>query len=178
MAQTFLNLAQGVTGTLSTSNYVQGGITMADVWRLNTSLTGDATPITNNWERADTDGYGQLGTGMTESSGIFSFPSTGIYKIKFTATHYVNGDTYWNNIGIDTTTDNNSYNTASDSLDGSKSAGDTTYCNTVSECIFDVTNVSTHKVRVKCSVQNNGTVTYGDSNANTTFITFIRLGDT
>jgi hypothetical protein len=37
MAQTFLNLAQGVTGTLPTSNYVQGGITVADMY----SLTGD-----------------------------------------------------------------------------------------------------------------------------------------
>jgi len=164
-------------GTALTSGF-KNGVTMADIWRVNSSFTGDATPITSNWERADTDGYGQLGTGMAESSGIFTFPSTGIYKIKFTATFYLNGDTYWNNIGIDTTTDNSSYNTASDALDGSKSAGDTTYCNAVCECIFDVTNVSTHKVRVKSSVQNNNSTTYGDSNANTTFISFIRLGDT
>jgi hypothetical protein len=33
--------------------------------------------ISANLERIDTAGQGYIGTGMTESSGIFTFPSTG-----------------------------------------------------------------------------------------------------
>ena len=56
MSQTFLKLDTGVTGTLPTSNYVQGGITMADSWRITSSFTNSANPIASNWERADTFG--------------------------------------------------------------------------------------------------------------------------
>ena len=74
-------IPSGVTLTNNGSASGFGGITEADQWRLtaNTSVPGD---ITTNWERVDTDGFGYLGTGMTESSGIFSFPSTGIYLVE------------------------------------------------------------------------------------------------
>ena len=93
MAQTFLNLAQGVTGnlilatnvtgTLSTSNYVQGGITEYDQWRINgtTNLVGNGTTtLTSDFERNDTD-FDKIGTGMSESSGVFTFGATGVYQI-------------------------------------------------------------------------------------------------
>jgi len=77
-----LNIARGVTGTLPTSNYVQGGITMVDQWRLTTDFTGIANPITSNLEQNDSSGNGvPLGSSMTQSSGVFTFPSTGIYMI-------------------------------------------------------------------------------------------------
>ena len=51
------------------------GITMADSWRLSASTNqGTNAIISSNWERNDTVGYGSIGTGLTESSGIFSFP--------------------------------------------------------------------------------------------------------
>jgi hypothetical protein len=70
-----IQIASGATNNL--------GITEADQWRLNTSFSGDATPIASNLERADNASFGYIGTGMSESSGIFTFPSTGIYKIDF-----------------------------------------------------------------------------------------------
>jgi hypothetical protein len=70
-----IQVASGVTNNL--------GITEADQWRLNTSFSGDATPIASNLERADNASFGYIGTGMSQSSGIFTFPSTGIYKIDF-----------------------------------------------------------------------------------------------
>ena len=41
-----------------------------------------STDITANLERSDDATTGTIGTGMTESSGIFTFPSTGIYRIQ------------------------------------------------------------------------------------------------
>ena len=70
-----LQAASGVTNNL--------GISMADQWRLTTSFTGDAGPISSNLERNDSSGFAKIGTGMTESSGTFSFPSTGIYKLDY-----------------------------------------------------------------------------------------------
>jgi len=177
MAQTFLKLDTGVTGTLPTSNYTSG-ITMADSFRLSSSFTGDATPITSNIERVDTDGFGQLGTGMNMSSGIFSFPSTGIYLIRFISTTVINGDNEWSNIGIDTTTDGSSFNSASDSFQGIKDAGNDTYANTTCEFIFDVTNTTTHKCRFKMSVQNNSTETIGNTGLTFNGFNFLKLGDT
>jgi hypothetical protein len=67
-----------------------GGITEADQWRL-TTTTNQATDadITTNWERVDSTGWDKIGTGMTESSGIFTFPSTGIYLITFSASFQI-----------------------------------------------------------------------------------------
>ena len=107
MAQTFLNLAQGVTGTLPTSNYVQGGITEADQWR----ITDDFTPsgyVTANWERNDTN-FDKIGTGMTESSGVFTFPSTGIYKLEWDTNGKYNGSSREIATRIGMTTNNSSY---------------------------------------------------------------------
>jgi hypothetical protein len=75
-----------IVGTLQNggTNFLQG-ITMADQWRLTASINGTNGDITANLERNDSPSYGSIGTGMTESSGIFSFPSTGIYLVTVSA---------------------------------------------------------------------------------------------
>ena len=60
-----------------------GGITVADQWRLTTDFTGGADPIASNLEQVDTTGQGTIGSAMTQSSGVFTFPSTGIWLVKF-----------------------------------------------------------------------------------------------
>jgi hypothetical protein len=89
-----------------------GGITEADQWRLTAQASGDQTPISSNLERADTDGFGYIGTGMSQSSGIFTFPSTGVWKIEFDTHFSYNGSTRQIRTYIMTTTDNSSYSEA------------------------------------------------------------------
>ena len=140
------------------------GITMADQWRLNANKTGTGI-ISANLERVDTDGYGQLGTGMTESSGNFTFPSTGIYLIVLTIATDNNV-----NVSIETTQDNSSYNAAAVAkADNSTQTGTTQF-------IFDVTDTSTHKVNFNV-FSISGTL-QGSTDLNNTSFTFIRLGDT
>jgi hypothetical protein len=75
-----------IVGTLQNNGSgLISGITMADQWRITASLVGSSEVITANWERVDTDSGGIIGTGMTESSGIFSFPSTGIYLVNISS---------------------------------------------------------------------------------------------
>ena len=69
--------------TVGSTSISANGITEADQWRITTDLSGDQTPISTNWERVDSYGLGYFGTGMTESSGTFTFPSTGIWLVRF-----------------------------------------------------------------------------------------------
>ena len=169
-------------GTLKRIDYSLikgGGITEADQWRVTSNFTDSADPISSNWERVDTDGYGKLGTGMTESSGVFSFASTGVYLINFTAAFTLSGDDRAIGIQIDTTTDGSSFDSAA-ANEGyiNQTSGSVTYTMARSEFIFDVTNTSTHKCRFVISPVNSSTTTNGNTNQNRTYATFIRLGDT
>ena len=77
--------AGSVTSATLASGLAAQGITMVDQWRVSSSFNSNNTDIDSNWERVDTGGFGQVGTGMTQSSGIFTFPSTGVYRIDFQA---------------------------------------------------------------------------------------------
>jgi hypothetical protein len=155
-----------------------GGITEADQWRITADHTGVAD-ITANWERVDTDGFNYIGTGMSESSGIFTFPSTGIYLISFNATIFTSGGASAYVLSrILTTLDGTTYGTSASSSYSSTS-GDGVYQSTSLDFIFDVTNTSTHKCKFKCAQNNANTINYvGSTNENYTCATFIRLGDT
>jgi hypothetical protein len=152
-----------------------GGITEADQWRLTATLTGSNDVISANLERVDSAGQGTLGTGMSESSGIFSFPSTGIWLVIYNAD--INFGTT-ENVGtsIYTTTDNSTYGEASTTY-SSASAG---YLESASCCfIFDVTSTANCKVKFYTSCGNSGTQTLmGNTNNNQTHITWIKLGET
>ncbi len=76
-----ITIPSGATITNSGTASGFGGITMAQQYRLTTSLqmATSGTDITANLEVVDSDGYGGIGSSMSESSGIFTFPSTGIY---------------------------------------------------------------------------------------------------
>ena len=65
-----------------------GGINEIDYWRLTSNFQGNAYHIQNNWERADSQLEDKKGTGMSESSGLFTFPSTGYYYVEFNLTGY------------------------------------------------------------------------------------------
>tara|TARA_A100001515_G_scaffold72017_1_gene57390 strand:+ start:1642 stop:2244 length:603 start_codon:yes stop_codon:yes gene_type:complete len=162
--------------TMATVN----GITMADQWRITADGTLSQSSVdvfSSNWERVDTDGFAQIGTGMTESSGIFTFPSTGIYQIVFNMPFSRNGgSTYYGQARIETTEDNSSYNLAAA---GYGSFGQNFGRNTATaDFIFDVTDTSTHKVRFTGYSDNDSVRFFGGTGANLNSVTFIRLGDT
>ena len=65
------------------------GISVADQWRITSNLTGSTSYTPTNWEQVDTDGFAVLGSSMSHSSGVFTFPSTGIYQITFYTWFYI-----------------------------------------------------------------------------------------
>ena len=157
---------------------VAGGITGADQWRLTSGFTGAVNPIASNLERNDTY-FSKIGTGLSQASGIFTFPDTGIWQITFNYNARNNGDDRVVTGYIAATTDNSSYaNIAYGDGFIQQTGGSTTYISSGSSAIFDVTNTTTHKVRFQIAMVNPATLIIGDSATNTTYFTFIRLGDT
>lgn len=155
----------------------QLGVLMADQWRLTTSFAGDANPIGSNLERVDTNAFAQIGSGMSESSGTFSFPETGIYFVDFHHVCSYAGNSSTNQAIIRITTDNSVYSIASSGYSSINQVSTVrTYANSSSFIIFNVTDVSTHKVRFQVAVADNGVETFGDTDLNGTFMTFIKLG--
>jgi hypothetical protein len=150
-----------------------GGITMADQWRITANHTTSGA-ITSNWERVDNTGWGGIGTGMTESSGVFTFPSTGVYSIRFTCQG--NGVDNDNINGYIQVTVNNADYTDVARANYSTTAGEFNASST--EFLFDVTNVTTHKTRMKADSIDAGSNVTGSTVQNETFVTFVRLGDT
>jgi len=154
-----------------------GGITEADQWRLNADFTSNNTTINAGWERNDSTGFGYIGTGMTESSGIFTFPSTGIYWIHFKANMLNSTTSQYLGIGIETTPDNSTYTEVANSYTNAYTGN--AHSVVVTNIFFDVTNTSTHKVRFSTKNPQAGTNTVlSNSGKNITDVTFIRLGDT
>jgi hypothetical protein len=130
------------------------GISMADQWRWTASFTGNAQPITSNWERNDTS-FDKIGTGMTESSGIFTFPETGIYIVNTGTIFQLDSDSRYNEIVIRLSTDggSNYSSIAYGYAHISRVASSTTYSQAVTEAMFDVTNVSNFKVAINVKIQ-------------------------
>jgi hypothetical protein len=167
-------------GTLKRIDYSLikgGGITVAQQWRISANQTNmdDGDHITNNWEQVDSYGYGGIGTAMSQSSGIFTFPTTGIYLIQFTYNGNDNLDQDYIGGQITTTTDNSSYNIA---VQGNSNNDSDNYFTGTINFIFDVTNTTTHKVRFAVHCASNGIIMNGNTNRTDTGAVFIRLGDT
>ena len=174
------------TGTKDATTFLRGdntfaevpadGITVADQWRLTANSSGNGT-INSNLERNDGAGVGFIGSAMTESSGIFSFPLTGIYYVraKFSCESDGTGGNDGNATGsMYVTTDNSSYTQVADAR---MRVDNTHSCATLSHLV-DVTDTSNVKVYFAKENFNTGTVFRGNTSLNLTEFVFLRLGDT
>ena len=157
---------------------ITAGITMADQWRITSTFQVSSNAyITTNWERNDTAGYSKIGTGMSESSGVFTFPETGIYLVRINLTGNADaGGFNYVACSIYTTLNNSSY-TQSASVYESVDASNRHWA-MATEFILDVTDVSNCKVIFFVGASSTNAYVYGGTNESLTVATFIRLGDT
>ena len=153
-----------------------GGITEFDMWYLTTNKS-DNSDITANLLRNDRAGAAaQIGTGMAESSGIFTFPSTGKYLIITNAEFSINGS---DNCIVDTevTTNNSSYTVHTRCVDGNNGSGERSGKAT-SYAFIDVTDTSQVKVKFATLSLDSGSYLVGSGTIARTSFLFIRLGPT
>jgi hypothetical protein len=173
-----INLADtfAFTGTVSGA----GGITQADIWRCNSSLTlqANVAATLTAWERADdATQNAYIGNGMSVSSGIFTFPATGIYLVNFRAYYKSTNDTNYFFSRVGGTADNSSYDTLAEQDMSLNVISGTNYTFVTNVVHFDCQNTSTHKMRFQGQSTAVGDVG-GHTSLNHTSVSFVRLGDT
>ena len=173
------------SGVLSWVSLPTGGLSMADQFRItsNGTLNTDTTSQLNSsisctWERSDSDSAGFIGTGMTQSDGVYTFPSTGIYQI--IGNLVVSRDAAENryaNFNLEVSTDGgSSYDIAAI---GSGGFGQIYQRDTCSLCfILDVTSTTNVKVRFSASTNRSNVQFRGDTGANYSAVIFTKLGET
>lgn len=157
---------------------ITAGITMADSWIVTSSYdTSGTATIANNWARTTTiSGTGVIGSAMTESSGVFTFPSTGIYLVSVQIYFLTAGARTYAGILHDFSTDSGSNYSQILTAYGN---GYTTsaYITHQSFQVYDITNTSTNRIRFRTEVSGQVSV-QGNSSQKRTGAMFIRLGDT
>ena len=184
LANSAVDLTSKVTGALPVANGgtnltsgFANGITMADQFRLSADLTADANPISSNLERVDDATWSGIGTGMSLSSGIFTFPQTGLYDVHTTA----NFRWISNNDAIQVATFVSSDSGSNYDMIARINVtcpGDASYVNSASTSSFvNVTDASTFRLKFVLSSLDSGNELEGNSDYNYTFFTFYRLGD-
>jgi hypothetical protein len=102
-----------MSGVIGTNPNMNSGVIgafapQAEKWVFNTS-TSSPGYITANLSRFTGVGTNYIGRGMTESSGVFTFPSTGLWEVSATAGFYSYVYQNYVSINIHTTTNNSSY---------------------------------------------------------------------
>ena len=148
-------------------------------WRLtsNKSTSSSSSDISANLEVVDSGGYGGTGGTMTESSGVFTFPSTGIYLIMAKGGYSASGGatSNYNEMDLHTTTDGSNFNRAAIGWCYIASGG---YGTAACDFVFNVTNTSTHKVKFRGASASSNAYLTANTNDNQTHFTFMRIAAT
>jgi len=161
------------TATLATTN----GITGYDAWYLTANLTSDAD-ITANLSRTSGTLVTKIGTGMTESSGIFTFPSTGLWRVSVKIkTINISGDSV---LCFVVASDDNFTSESRVALAsfGNNSSSSPTGGEGYGEVLLDIEDVSTDKVKFEAVSIGSGSYIVGGTYPDASIFTFVRIGDT
>ena len=168
--------ANAVTAAKATGS--AKGITMVDQWRITSDFTlRTSAAIMSGWERNDTSGYEGIGTGMTESSGVFTFPTTGIYLVTFIGTSHGNsGASLAITAQIQTQKNSGAWITKTSSQESAYTTN--AYGSMIGQTVFNVEDTSGDKLRMRVYAANSSRYFLGDTDFHRTGLTFMRLGDT
>ena len=158
--------------TMATVN----GISEFDQWYLTGNKTTDGDLTTALSRNSQAGAASQIGTGMSVSSGIFTFPNTGKWLVISNPTFEINdSDSIF--LSTQVTTNNSSYATQTQATDGNNGTGSRTGSR-ICFAYVDVTDTSQVKVKfVSSSIGTSSFIAGSSSVVKTNFI-FIRLGDT
>jgi hypothetical protein len=131
------------------------------------------TQLATGYSRKTSNGFAFLGGQLTESSGTFSFPSTGIYEIQVYGYYYGNSvSSNYNYIDIYVTTDNSTYAGMGNTTSGGVYSGTNVRSGFALTTYVDVTDTSLVKFRIYGFVYDTGVYVDGIT------ITAKKIGDT
>jgi len=176
-------IPSGQTLDLAGSTSGVNEIKVAEQWVLTSSSSlSSATivDITSNLSLYGRSGTGSINSGMSQASGIFTFPSTGIWLVKARGNFHKDGDTRAAEIVIQVSIDSgSSYGQAAKGTSSiTRNNSNTTLATATAEYIVDVTDTSTTKIKFSTDITNTTVTLRGSSTTAETSFMFIRLGDT
>ena len=152
-------------------------ISMVDQFRLTAQLQANADPISSNLERVDDATFSKIGTGMSLSSGVYTFPVTGLYLVGCHAEFQISQD-----IGAEVQTfvssdSGSNFDIVAVAMGGEQGTSFSHF--TSYSCTYvNVTDASTFRVKFKADgFASTDTRLRGDTGYNMTSFDFIRLGD-
>ena len=160
------------TGVVTASKEIVETDYILDNWKLNANFDPNSLGLTGNtvvdryWERFSRTGSAQIGTQMQESSGIFTFPRTGLYLVTFHANMVIAQSASSEHIYIETTTNNLDYPKMVISQAGNQGGGGNIDQNIMCVGLVNVTDTSNVKVRFRVDGFETGTLLHGSVNSN------------
>ena len=166
--------------TITNSGTANGfGISEADGFRLTTDMSSSGAVITN-LERIDDATFSKMGTGMSVSSGAFTFPSTGLYQVTCFVTLQIasstSTDLFASVEGQASSNSGGAYDTVFEATGGYE--GSNTKLDTIAQSTYvNVTDASAFRFRFVTDSFSSGTNLVGNTNINQTSFFFVRLGD-
>ena len=147
------------SGNLSWVSLPTGGISEMDHWSWTSAFTGDAEPLQNNLARNTQAGsLTKVGTGMSVSSGVWTFPSTGYWEISIRAKTNATADNHYTRIYTEFSSDGGSnWVEASLSYGGNAGSdgGNACFDGIHAYHIHKISNTTNDKVRLMFTVSNN-----------------------
>ena len=162
--------ALDVNGTATVGALSDGTVTKSKIafhqWKLtsNLSVSSGAADITAGMTQVEA-----VGSVLSVSSGVFTFPYTGKWFIQYQILGNSSAGAAYRGGAISLTTDNSSF---SEIRNGFTSNATSTYFAVDIQYCVDITNVSTHKVKFRTENAAGGTLSSGTNFA------FTYLGDT
>ena len=155
------------------------GISEADGFRLVADMSSSGAVITNI-ERIDDATFSKMGTGMSQSSGAYTFPSTGLYQVSVIATLQIASSTSTDLAasvqGQVSSNSGGAYDTVLEA-NGGYEGSNTNFETITSSSFVNVTNASNFRFRFVTDSFSGGTNLNGNTDINYTAFFFIRLGD-
>ena len=158
------------TGVVTATKEIVNSDYILDNWRINNNFNPNGLGLTGNtvvdryWERFTRTGTAQIGTQMQEASGVFTFPKTGLYLVKFNANMSVATGAADEIIYIETTTNNSTYIKMAISQFGGVSGGASDN-SVICETLVNVTDVTNVKVRFRVDGFESATELHGAANS-------------
>tara|TARA_R100000388_G_scaffold70185_1_gene50816 strand:+ start:404 stop:925 length:522 start_codon:yes stop_codon:yes gene_type:complete len=147
-----------------------------DQFRLTSDTSNGASgDITANLERVDDSTFSKIGTGMTESSGVFTFPSTGLYQVICNPTTIAVVD---NALKVKTMISTDSGGSFSEIASTSGGGGGSSFDqNSPSTSVYiNVTNASTFRVKFQLGSVGTSSRLVGSTTSTHTNFVFMKLG--
>jgi len=157
--------------------------THIDIWRVTSDMSlSSGNYITSNWSRApQSSAEDQLtalkGAQVTESSGVFTFPTTGIWQIMFQIEIYKNGACRWFEAGMMGTVDNfSSEKVLATGYASLFSSGANTHASARTSTFYKVSDVSNNKIKFRTNMAT-GVTNESSLTSNNTWVEFVRVSE-